>query len=210
MRMRDLSRWNIVSVPVEKSEDDTRNESYKIEGSNEEWDTLHRKVEKVGELDKSEQIQLVDQLAGDCPNALSENRRSLGIVRPEALHNYELVPREDSTYQATINMERRVGKKEFPYKLYLEYTCDGCEAKGNHRQHCIEWGIYLYWDDNDELEGVLDALCLTDDSYTHYFFVGNMRHQLTSYIVISDLRFSESDMFEAGVTTSGQADLNNW
>jgi len=208
--MDELQRWNVVSVPVEDAHPDTRDESYKIAGSKAEWDTLHTKIEQVDQLTKTEQIQLVDELATDCANALRDEERSLGIVKPAAIHDFELDPRPDPTYQMTLDRERQVGKTQYPYRLYIEYTCEGCQAKGHHRQHCIEWGVYMYWDNNEDDEGVVDALRLTDDRYSHYFFIGNMQHQPTSYIIISDLRFSESDMLNAGVNSDRQPALDQW
>ena len=139
--MDELQRWNVVSVPVEDAHPDTRDESYKIAGSKAEWDTLHTKIEQVDQLTKTEQIQLVDELATDCANALRDEERSLGIVKPAAIHDFELDPRPDPTYQMTLDRERQVGKTQYPYRLYIEYTCEGCQAKGHHRQHCIEWGV---------------------------------------------------------------------
>lgn len=212
-RMSELKRWNIVSVPVESAEpEDTRDESYKIAGSKSEWDTLHHKIEKVGSLDKTEQIQLVDSLAEDCTGRLNNEKRSLGMVKPIKIEDYYLEPREDPSYQLTLDGQRRQGKTEYPQKLYLQYRCEDCEIKGLHTQHCIEWGIYRYWDKNDDPEGVFDALRLTDDRYRYYFFVGNLRHRPSSYIVISILRFSRSDLNDAGIRTEGQTSLSttNW
>jgi len=207
-RMEELKRWNVVSVPVESaSPNDTRDESYKISGSKSDWDNLHHKIKKVGSLDKTEQIQLVDSLANDCTGRLNKDRRSLGMVKPAEIVDYYLEPREDPSYQLTLDGTRRQGKTEYPQKLYLKYECESCEIKGTHEQHCIEWGIYRYWDKNDDPEGVFDALRLTDDRYSHYFFVGNLRHRPSSYIVISILRFSRSDMNEAGLRAEDQTSL---
>lgn len=210
--MEQCKRWNIVSVPVEDAApDDTRDESYKIAGSKESWGQLHKEIETVGRLEKLEQIQLVDRLAKDCPTRLNEAHQSLGIVKPEEIIDYYLEKNEGATYQVSLFGERRQGKHDYPQKLYFKYRCEDCDAKGgSHRQHCLEWGIYRYWDKNDNPEGVFDALGLTDDNCHHYFFVGNLNHQRTSYIVISDLRFRETDMLNAGVSVDGQADLTEW
>ncbi len=210
-RMTELKRWNVVSVPVESAApDDTRDESYKIAGSKEDWDSLHNKIQKVGRLDKSEQIQLVDRLAVDCRNKLNEAHDSLGMVNPETIINYELEPRDDQTHQVTLDGTRQEGKTEYKHKLYIEYQCTDCVAKTSHRQHCIEWGIYLYWKKNDDYEGVFDALKLTRDDYKHYFFIGNLTHRPSAYIIISDIRFSEQDMLEAGVAPEGQSGLSDF
>ncbi|WP_248910549.1 hypothetical protein [Halocatena marina] len=210
-RMTQCRRWNVVSVLVEHAKpDDHRKESYKIQGSKENWDQLHTKIKKVGRLSKAERIQLVDQLAGDCTGRLNETHTSLGMVKPFEIIDYSLEERDDPTYQVTLDGRRQEGKNEYPHKLYLTYRCEECAIKGPHRQHCIEWGIYRYWDKYDDPEGVCDALKLTDSRYQHYFFVGNLRHQPTAYIVISDLRFSEKDMLNAGISVDDQSSLDDW
>lgn len=212
MRMKRCKRWNVISVLVEDaSPDDTRDESYKIAGSKKSWDQLHTKIEKVDELGKSEQIQLIDRLAKDCPSRLNEAHQSLGIVKPAEIVDYYLERNENATYQVTLDGRRRQKKHDYPQKLYIEYRCENCGLKGDrHRQHCIEWGVYRYWDKYDNPEGVIDAIGLTDSSRHHYFFVGNLNHRRTTYIIISDLRFKEADMLNAGVSVDGQADLTDW
>lgn len=209
--MDECQRWNIVSVPVENAApDDTREESYKIAGSKRDWETLHTKIEQVDELSKPEQIDLVDSLAGDCPAKLDEQHKSLGIAKPETIHDFYIEPRDDPTYQVTIDGTRQVGKKQFPYQLYIEYECEVCHNKTSHRQHCIEWGVYNYFAKNEDPEGVIDALGLNDEQREHYFFVGNLNHQRSAYIIISDLRFKHEDLREVGIRSDSQAALGDF
>jgi hypothetical protein len=210
--MSQLKRWNIVSVPVESAAPaDTRDESYKIAGSRESWDELHTKITKVGSLEKSEQIQLVDRLCGDCTSDLNDKHVSLGIAKPKEIHDFYLQGNEDPSYQVTLDGKRRQGKREYPQTLYIEYECEDCSLKNPpHRQSCIEWGVYQYWNKNDDPEGVVDALGLTDTDRQHYFFVGNLTHRRQTYIIISDLRFKRSDMREAGIRDDGQSSLSGY
>lgn len=205
MSMDRCRRWNVISVPVERSDNDNRDESFKIRGSREEWDSLHTKIEKVGRLSKPERIRLADRLAGDCSNRLNEQRKSLGMVKPEGIDAE--VREEETTIQATLNDRLRKGKSDYPETLYISYRCDDCDAKTHHEQHCIEWGVHQYWDNNDDPEGVIDALHLYDDTTEHYFFIGNLNNQRTAYIIISVIRFKHSDMLDAGVAVPGQSQL---
>lgn len=217
-RMTELSRWNVVRVPVERDEShDNRDESYKIAGSKKDWDSLHEKIEKVGELDKAERMRLTDDLAGDCTKRLNENRVSLGIVEPAELLDAYLKDidddEDDDTVQLTLQGGPKTsprGKNDYDKKLYLKYRCEGCVQKTPHDQSTIEWGIYRYWDKNDNFEGVIDALRLNDDSWKHYFFVGNLNNHRTSYVVISVLRFKRDEMIENGIRVGGQSGLNQF
>lgn len=209
-RMDQCKRWNVISVPLEPAAPkDNRDESYQIVGSQDSWDRLHTKIEKVGRLSKPERIQLVERLSGDCTGRLNQQHTSLGIAKPEKIHDHKLEHYPDPTHQVTLNGNRRQGKQEYPQRLYIEYECEDCSLQDFHNQHCIEWGVYRYWDKNDDPEGVIDALHLTDEAYEHYFFVGNLNHRRQAYIIISDLRFKKSDMHEAGIRDAEQSSLSD-
>lgn len=208
--MDNCKRWNVVSVPVEKPTHDDRDESYKIAGSQEDWGRLHTKIEHVDRVSKSERIRLVDQLAEDCPIRLNENRISLGMVRPEEIIEVYIEDNPDANVQLDLEMNERKGKSDYDQQLYIKYRCRGCEAKTHHDQHTIEWGVYRYWDNHDDVDGVIDALGFNDEDMNHYFFVGNLNHERNAYIVISVLRFSEEDMIAAGIRPQSQGDLDRW
>lgn len=206
--MSELKRWNIVSVPVESDDShDNRPESYKIAGSKEDWDNLHEKIKQVDRLEKPEQMELADNLAGDCPAKLNEEKTSLGLVEPEEILSVHLEPTDGSTVQADLLNNLRKGKNDYQKKLYVKYRCDGCVQKNPHDQSTIEWGVYRYWDKHEDYAGVIDALDILDDGTKIYLFVGNQNHQRTAYLVISILRFQKSEMIRNGFLTNNQARL---
>jgi len=210
-QMTQCRRWNVVSVPVVSvPEHDNRDESYKIAGSKEDWEHLHRKIEKVDRLEQEQRVELVYELAQDCPAILNDNRDSLGVVAPAEIKDFWLEATDSDTVQAELGGGKRQGKSDYPYKLYLKYRCEGCEQKTPHEQHCIEWGIYKYWDSNEDYEGVFDALRLTDDDYKHYFFIGNLNHHRTAYIIISIFRFKKSELLKCGIPIDEQPPLNEF
>jgi len=208
--MESCDRWNIISAPVEKPSRDNREESYKIEGSSADWGKLHKKISKVGRLSKVEQIQLVEELAGDCTIRLNEQRVSLGMVKPAEILDVYLEPSENTTVQMDLEGNERKGKSNYPHSLYIKYRCENCAAKTHHTQHTIEWGVYRYWDKHENPEGVIDALGFNDETTNHYFFVGNLNHERAAYIIISVLRFKDEDLTKAGVTPKGQIGLQEW
>lgn len=192
-RMQNLKRWNKVSVPVvQDPSNDNRNESYKIAGSKNDWNTLHRKVRKTGRWDRPRRMQFVDGVPKQCPADLNDLRLSLGVVEPAEIHNAEIVKADGER-----SYDGRESKRNHD-KLYIEYECEDCGTKAGHRQHCIEWGMYQFWKHNPDkpAEDVIDALHLFDDDWRVFFFVGNMSHQRTSYIIISILRFKKTDLDE--------------
>lgn len=210
MWMDNCERWNIVSVPVEEPTRDNREESYKIEGSKEDWGELHKKIRYVDRLEKSERIQLVNELAGDCTIRLNEKRSSLGIVEPGDIMDVYIDENPGQTIQMDLELNERKGKSDYPQDLYIKYRCKNCSAKTHHDQHTIEWGVFRYWDKHSDVEGVIDALGFNDDNMNHFFFVGNLNHEREAYIIIGDLRFSDEDMIEAGVTPQEQGTLSQW
>jgi len=207
-RMTELRRWNIVSVPVVADvKGDSRDESYKIVGSQDQWDTLHTKVEQVGRLSMEERISLVDELAHQCSADLCDDRKSLGIAEPAEIHDVYLSPNSKQK-DPKIEETSIKSKCDYPFKLYIEYECTNCNIKTQHDQSCIEWGVYRYWDTNSDDRGVIDALNVLDQDYKKYFLIGNQAHQLTSYLVISVLRFKKGDCMNAGVRVGSQRPLS--
>lgn len=210
MRMGELKRWNIVSVPVEWDAEDNRDESYKIAGSREDWDSLHEKIEKVGELNYGERYKLMQELATDCRERLNNNKQSLGLVTPKEIRDAYLDPTETETIQTDLTGNKLIGKNEFDHKLYVDYECVNCTQKTGHSQHVIEWGVYQYWKNYDDPEGVIDALHLKDDDYEKFFFLGNLRHQRTAYVIISITRFKKDKLLRHGVKPEGQSGIGDW
>jgi hypothetical protein len=200
----EASRWNVIKVPVEKDDShDSRDESYKIQGSKSDWDRLYEKIEKVGELDRREAIEFVDEIPKTCRNTINDRHQSLGLVEPKEIEKVELEEEEPEPVHTDLHGNKLKSKDNYPHKLYVEYTCEGCEAKTGHRQHCIEWGIYQFWEHHPERdpEEVIDALHLRDDNYKKYFFIGNLSHQRTAYVIISVIRWKKEEEMQTSINS---------
>ena len=82
-------RWDVVRVPVERNERDTREESWKIQGSRTEWDSLASKIEVVGQVSSGdERLNIAGNLTDNCVSVINGQLRSLGIVRPQVIKTY--------------------------------------------------------------------------------------------------------------------------
>ncbi|WP_440007696.1 hypothetical protein [Halomicrococcus sp. SG-WS-1] len=199
----DARRWNVIEVPAEQDNShDWRDESWKIVGSKREWDTLYEKIKRVDRLERERRIELTKEIPKTCPNKLNEEEKSMGLVEPAEIHSVELKPIENpDPVQTDMTGQKLKSKKSYPHKVYIEYTCSNCAAKGNHNQHCIEWGIYRFWDKNPDHDPdeVIDALRLRDDDYQKYFFIGNQHNNPTSFIVISVIRWKKADLEQTGL-----------
>jgi len=196
----DANRWNIIEVPVEQERShDWRDESWKIVGSKEEWDNLYEKIDEVGHLERHEQIELIREMPKTCPIKLNEEKKSMGLVEPEEIHDAYLEPIDDpDPIHTDLAGNTFRSKGSYPHKLYIEYTCEDCAATTHHRQHCIEWGIYRFWDTNPDAppDQVIENLHLLDDDWKKFFFVGNQHNQPTSFIVISVIRWKKNEMYQ--------------
>lgn len=190
MDMDELKRWNVISIPVVQDRShDSRSESRKIDGSRSEWSELNDKIEVVGRLDKTEQREFVEDIPKLCSKSLDDLRISLGIVKPTKILNTDIKPPKDD------QVEPGVVSKNYRKRLYIEYECEGCRLKTHHNQHCIEWGMYEFWRKHGDEYGddeVVNILGLDDDDYDVYFFVGNLNHHRSAYIIISVLRFKRN------------------
>jgi len=186
-----LKRWNIVELPVERDKQDSRPESWKIQGSRSEWDTLDTKIKKIGELTPKEGFKLVSKKIDSSIRQLNEQRRSLGILRPNIQKCYF---RKNETYDST-KQEKLFGgftpniKNQYPYTPYVRYRCSECKAVRYHDQQVLEWGFYEGMRRNpDDIDIIWENSGMNSRDWNHLFFVGNQRHQRTSFMIISVLR----------------------
>lgn len=195
-----MKRWNVVKVSLERNPTDARDESWKLQGSKAEWDTLGKKIVIKGRVDdRDQQIDLIetmnDTFGVDCVEGLNDAKRSLGMVRPN-VENWELAPRDevDETTQANLDgFEGFMTKKNYPYKPMVTYRCPECRLNNPHRQQILEWGLYEWMRRNpgDE-EKVFENLHLGEDGYDVSFLVGNMARYPRSFVVISVFRFKSN------------------
>lgn len=188
-----LKRWNIVSVPVERDSQDTRDESWKIQGSRSEWERLHKKMDVVGQLRRKEdRLKLVRDLIDGCVFDINDVHRSLGIIKPVIKKCYF---EEETNYDPTVQETLYGGftpttKRQYPVKPKIVYRCSDCRTKTEHNQQVLEWGLYEWMRKNpDNIEQVWDNVGVQSDDWDCNFLVGNQARERTSFMIISILRF---------------------
>jgi len=69
-----LNRWSIVRVPLERNPQDTRKESWKIQGKRSEWGRLGEKIQIVGKLKREKRLNLINKLKDDCVDVINEEK----------------------------------------------------------------------------------------------------------------------------------------
>ena len=132
-----LRAWNIVDVKVERNPTDTRLESWKFSNSK-NWENINKNIKLVGKLDKREQIKLSKTLAVDSTEKLLEQRRSLGIIKPEILGWSLTDTGIKPSYQMTLTGKKLRSKKDFGVKPYIEYRClPHCSSKNLINNSCL-------------------------------------------------------------------------
>lgn len=189
-------RWNIVSIPLEQTQQDTRQESWKIQGSKAEWSHLDEKIELVGELPNAKRrafpSQLYAQYGVKCIQDLNEKCWSLGLIKPTISQGYVQDKPAESSVQTTLDSAIRfLTHGNYRKQPRVKYTCADCKTLRGHDQQIIEWGVYEFMRKYPQKppEQCLAGLHLMDQSYEKYFLVGNMARHRTSFIVVSVFRF---------------------
>lgn len=191
-----VGRWDTIEVPLERNPKDVRPESWKIQGSKNEWDRLHRKIIKGKLQERADRMEFVEMMrlrhGVGCIEDLNEAKVSLGMIKPKVI-KWELVDREelDETHQLTLtSAEALWTKKNYPLKPMVTYRCQNCRTTGPHHQQIVEWGLYEFMRNNKGNEDrVWKNLHLGEPGYDFDFLVGNMALHPTSFMVISVFRF---------------------
>jgi len=189
-----LKRWSIVRVPVERNPRDPRWESWKIQGSRSEWERLSEKVEVLGEYPKKERLRLIMSLVDPCVEAIREEGRSLGIVKPIIKHFYFSEKEDYDVLQQMTLLGYPLPKTRNGYPLHprIVYRCSGCRIKDYHDQQILEWGFYEWLRKNpDKPEQVWENAKILDPDYVKFFLVGNLYKYPNRFIVISVLRLKK-------------------
>ena len=219
-RKADLKRWTINKIPVEKNPADIRKESWKVEGSQDDWDSLDKKIIKIGKLKRKGQIELLDRLPKyPCIDDINAEKRSLGIIIPSEILDYYLKERdtyENSKMQFSLDeilpgentkQSKTLIKDNFKYIPYIKWRCEGpCKFKqGFHKSQLLsleayEWFRKVGVEDQKAQMKVFDNLQLKNSEYNFWFFVGNTNQHKKSFMIISVLRFKISPIEESQQT----------
>ncbi len=189
-----LRQWSVVSVPVERNPNDSRPESWKIQGSSAEWDRLDRKIQVLREVRRAEKLRLVPPLVTGCVASLNDQRKSLGLVHPSTIEGY-LSDRADvdTTIQTTLFGDALPRtKSNYEMQPRLRYRCGNCLLEGGHDQQIIEWGCYEWFRKNPGKEvQVFDNLQVGNAEWEKYLLVGNQNNHRPSYLVIGVIRWKK-------------------
>lgn len=192
-----MRRWNVLEVPIERNAEDTREESWKIQGSKSEWNILPDKLSLKGRLeDREDQIALVNNLkssmyAYSCIEQINDQKKSLGIIKPNILKCYfEERDKYDPTIQKTLTSDdpfRTI--RSYPEIPKIVYSCSKCNAKNPHDQQVLEWGIYEWLRQNPkDRDKVWENLHIIDPQYDRTFLVGNQAQHRNAFLIISVFR----------------------
>lgn len=195
----NMKRWNAVEVPLERNPQDTRIESWKIQGSKDEWHKIGRKIKLKGEVTENARQILIDELhkkfGANCVEDLNDEKVSLGMIKPQIL-NYRLEKREDYEASAQTQLGRAtpfLTIKNYPLKPVVEYRCPSCRTKNPHKQQVVEWGVFEWMRQHpNDTEKVWENLHLTEPNYNRSFLVGNMALHRNAFMVISIFRFKSN------------------
>ncbi|MDA7940974.1 MAG: hypothetical protein MPJ06_01280 [Nitrosopumilus sp.] len=191
-----ISRWDVISAPLERNPMDDREESWKIQGSKSEWNTLHRNIKHVGRLRRNDRIDLLGRLEDGfghrCIEDMNDGKLSLGIIRPTILGWYFVDKDNDPTIQSTLTSESLFKTyQNYPQRPMVEYRCPECRTKQNFHKHVLrEWGVFEYMRKfPGKLERLWDNLRIDDPEYEKMFLVGNMHRHRRNFMVVSMFRF---------------------
>jgi len=192
-------RWEVIKVPVERNKQDIRSESWKIQGSDNEFDKLYKKVHHIDEVKGTQRKKnllhhLLSKYEKDCIRSLNDKKESLGLIRPQIIETYfEKRKNYDPTIQATLDSDSLYKtSSNFEIIPKIKYRCSNCKAKSVHNQQLLDRGAYEWIRKNpDRPEQIWKNFRLNDPNYEHYFLVGNQARHLTSFMIISILWFKK-------------------
>jgi len=190
-----IKRWDIVRIEVERNEQDTRAESWKITDSKAGWDKLPEKIKVIGLVDKrDERRNLLANLTDPSVKTINEAKRSLGIVKPEIIKTYfgdnaKFGEWKQLGLPGMTDLESYLTKRDYEIEPRVQYRCPEINPPSEHDQQVLEWGFYEWFRKNpDNREQVWENAGINKENTEIYFLVGNQFRYRTSFMVISVLR----------------------
>ncbi|MHA2243765.1 MAG: hypothetical protein ACXADY_02230 [Candidatus Hodarchaeales archaeon] len=201
----EMKFWNVVKVPLERNTQDTRYESWKIQGSKQDWNHLEDKIDVLSKYPEKRRRQLVYNLVDGCRNDINDVHRSLGIIKPIKIKVYfkereKLSRAEQQSLVEFLDLPKPKNhwiktKAEYKYIPYVKYTCSDCKAKGGyHNQQLLSIEAYEWMRKHpDNIEQLWENFRIYDKDYDVYLFIGNQASRRNSFMVISILRFKKAN-----------------
>ena len=193
-----ISNWDVIRVEVERNEQDTREESWKLAGSKQDWDNLYQRVQKIGTIrTTADKRSIVTKNLSSCVNHINGSRRSLGIIRPvRVLDKYFAKnPQKDDPIQLFFkeidDFEPWSSvKHDFDLEPRVKYACPECKtSQGYHDQKILEWGFYEWMRKHpDRIDQVWTNAKFESAEHEIFLFVGNQAHRRNSFLIISVIR----------------------
>lgn len=191
------NRWNVVSLPLERNKRDSRDESWKIQGSKAEWNTLSSKIKLKRKLSRREWVELIEYLkehhSYSCIEDINDKKLSLGIIIPKIIDK-KLEERKDvdTAFQTNLvhdNLFMTINN--YGVRPVITYSCPKCRTKKQqHTQGVIEWGVYeALRKPQIHNEQVWHNLRIDDSGYDKTFLVGNMNLHRSKFLIISVFRY---------------------
>ena len=202
-----LRKWDVFSVEVEKNPQDSRENTWKIKNSKEDWNKLDKWIILGRKLSRKEQINILKEIPKTTLGELIKNKTSFGLIKPKNI-KFELEQRNEHTEkQLTLQFGEEslpnldegfaiINQCDYKFKPYIKYECEGdCSCKNKvHRQQIIEWGCYEYMRQfPGKEENLKDNLRLFDEDYEVLLLVGNIHKAPQTYIIIDVLRFKKEE-----------------
>lgn len=191
-----LKRWQVIEIPLERNAKDTRSESWKIQGSKDEWYNLADKIKVHDQLKRPDWVSLVNELNSkfgvSCVEELNEMNLSLGLIKPKS---FEPKFKKRDTFDSTVQLglftdEPFKTVHNYDVQPRMTYRCSDCKTKEPHDQQILEWGVYEWLRRNPEKKDeVWKNLHIGESGYHTSFLVGNMAIHRTSFMIISIFRY---------------------
>jgi hypothetical protein len=193
----NMRRWNVMEIPLQRTSNDTRIESWKVQDSRTEWKKLSEKIRIVDSLkSKQDKLKLVQKLHSEygvkCVEDLNSRCLSLGMVKPTILgYNLEKRKEYDPYTQTTLDsMNLFLTRDNYAFVPKITYRCNECRSKKPHKQQVVEWGLYEWMRNHPEnLAGMWENVRINDVSWNKTFLVGNQARYRNSFLIISVFRF---------------------
>jgi hypothetical protein len=183
-----IRRWDQYRVRVERSNKDSRIESFKLAGDRDDPDALTRELVvagRLGEHPKSTRLAAIDRYKVPSIKWMNERRLSLGIINPDLCDfSFEYDLEADRLITQLPGLETpkpEWGRKSYPKRPRIQFR----DEDGFHDLSFNEHGVYEWLRKGNEPEEVFKNLRFGDTTREPRLLVGNLANQRNAWVVIT-------------------------
>jgi hypothetical protein len=180
-------RWHIYRIQLERNNQDSRIESWKIAGdrSSEAHPRINERFELLGKVQESEKMEMLRPFIVDSISEANNRRLSLAVIEPKfpmqiSFDENQFSPNSPQLRLFDLNEPIGKGSKRFAFVPKIKFT----DGDGEHNLLLRDWGSFEFMRKHGDYRRMDLAAALRLEEQP-LLLIGNMANFRNTWLIIS-------------------------